>query len=158
MNRSQSIINSFSEDFNPRGTYTCIEFTPESCEMLLNYYSRFSIPNLYTANKLHCTLIYSPDSEYIQIPPKLTGSAIELYEPKIELFGKNKDVVVISFKSNLLQQRHDELSRSYNLDHTFEEYKPHITLSEQAPGFDINSVVPIPMLLSIQQEKTEPIH
>ena len=158
MSIAGNILMKINEYSDAKGTYVSVEYNQEQIKFLLNIFKDSKIPELYDVNKIHTTIIYSPDTPYYQIPPKLIGKKIELKNPSYELFGENKDTLVISFTSELLTKRHNEVKEKYKLKPTYPEYKPHITLSEKAGDIDLKNLpVLTDITLNIVIEKSETI-
>jgi 2'-5' RNA ligase len=142
--------------YDPSGTYVGIEFEERGVSNLLAACKDLDIDNLYRPNQVHTTLVYSPETPYVQVPSSLVGQRVQMANPKFEMFGPEKDTLVVSFESDLLQARHAELLSVYGLEHTYRPYKPHITLSEQVYK-DYTDIEAPGIELVISVEKADPI-
>jgi hypothetical protein len=106
---------------------------------------------------VHCTLMYSAETPYHQIPSVLVGKKIRLKNARLEMFGKAKDTLSLVFDSDLLESRHAELKAQYKLEHGWPDYHPHFALSEDYHGDHTKLKVPEDMELVIAIEKSEPV-
>lgn len=141
-----------------KGTYVGIEYDKGEVEQLLKLFKQSKIPDLYTPNLIHTTLMYSKDTEYVQVLPKLIGTYIDIENPQYKIYGKNKDTLVIAFDSEVLQARHKELTK-LGLKHSWPDYSPHITLSESVDeNFDTSKLPKIEInKLKVVIEKSTPL-
>ena len=114
----------------PTGTFVGVRLTSRSIAQLQGWMDQNLLDHAEPAETLHTTLVISKDKP-IAIHP-LKYDPVVLIDPstyEIELFGDDKDVMVLSFDSEFLQARHMQLRQKYNLSWDFPEYNPHITLS-----------------------------
>lgn len=112
-------------DTMKNGTYVEARPTDESRESIVKLQKRLNIKNPVDPEALHVTIMYSrrgsPD-----LPPSDT---FKVAEPMgLELYGEDKNYLVLLLDSPDLDMRHQQLS-VYGLEHTFNPYSPHITLS-----------------------------
>lgn len=107
------------------GTYVCAMPTEESKESIVKLQKRLNIKNPVEPDDLHVTIMYSrkgsPD-----LPPSDTFKTAKPLS--LELFGEDKNCLVLCLDSPDLEMRHEQLS-VYGLKHTFTPYEPHVTLT-----------------------------
>lgn len=122
------------------GVYCSAKPTQSTTDALRAFCAAYDIPNPVPASEMHTTIIYSTKGH-----PDF--SCEEKYTPEIKakfsgfaMFGENKDTLVVKMKSPELQKRHDEMMDEFDLSYNFDEYIPHITLSYDAPNFDISKL------------------
>lgn len=79
---------------------------------------------------LHCTLMYSYDEARFPFSPDKKSINSEIgKDARLEWFGENKDSLVLSFGCPKLKARHLEIASFYNLRHTYNPYRSHVTLA-----------------------------
>lgn len=119
------------------GTYVAAVPTEETIKGIEKLQKRIGIKNPIDGENLHCTIMYSkrgnPD-----LPPSNTHKVAEPLT--LELLGDEKNCLVLVLDSPDLEMRHEQLA-VYGLAHTFSPYKPHITLTYDYQGEDIDDAV-----------------
>jgi len=119
------------------GTYAAVWLTSQSAQRIIQYYKK-SVQNLEPASELHSTTTYS------RTPIKLAKHTfvIPLTALRYELFGEEKNVLVLVVDHPLLHALHKEgLDAGGSWD--FPEYIPHITLSTKFTG-TLEDLPPVP--------------
>ena len=141
------------------GTYMAVYYTLDSVEEHIHSRYRGIIPGLFHPPEIHTTLMYArnnPIDEYSRIEPKLVDENVWVGNPRYELLGEEDKCLTIVFDSEKLLDRHLFLRRQ-GLVHSYEEFKPHITLT---CGYD-GSIKSLPKLkpfnLIVLSETIEPI-
>jgi len=104
-------------------------------------------------DSLHCTLIYSKKPYVDNIEPE-EYTAIGTFQ-EFNLFGPNKDTLVVEINSQDLRRRNEELVEKYGFISDFDEYKSHVTLSYNADGIDINALPPMDFVFTFINETVE---
>ena len=120
-----------------KGTYAAVKPSPQSADNITRAAIELGIPGVIEPSEIHCTLLYS--RKYVP----LSGTIDVDYKSLIsnfELFGENKEILVITLISKDLSERHKYLMDTYNATYDFETYIPHITLSYNIGEFDINKI------------------
>lgn len=130
-------LMTFLEGINyNKGVYCSAQLSDDTKKQITQFCIDNDIPNIVPENEMHCTLIYSKkghddfdcETEYNNdVAAKFSG---------FEMFGKDKDTLVLKIKSNDLTRRHNEMMDEYDLQYDFDTYIPHITLSYDAIDFD----------------------
>lgn len=114
-----------------------------SISKIAQWIDQQKIPNPVELNDLHTTIVLSKTQKFPwkaknYSPSKKASSSTY----KLELFGKNKNVLVLCFDSNYFQKIHNDIREKFNLPWEFDSYTPHITLSRNIPvGFSITNIV-----------------
>lgn len=157
MNKSLELIELVEKYSDASGTYVSVEYDPNDSEAIYEFYKDI-VPEMYTPNSIHTTLMYSKDTPYLSIQPSLIGTVLSINNPKYEIFGEKKDCLVVSFDSDILSDRHQELT-DMGLKHSWDEYRPHITLSDSLPSdFSADNLPDFPLKeIKIVIEKSETI-
>jgi len=130
------------------GTYSSLLLDNDSKNMIAS----LNIQNPVDINKLHCTIMYSrkpaPDAysllPYLPIKAKAKG---------FDVFG---DCLVLLLESIDLYELHNA-TRELGATYDYDEYKPHITLSENNIEQNV-SLLQIPdQHIIFNEYKTEPL-
>ena len=130
------------EVFNKKedGTYVAINFQQKTVDELVQLFSYIELnenAKRLEPEDLHTTLMYCPTGDYVNVPPSLSGLTIRIYDAKLDLFGENKNILVLSFKSTVLNNRFKEIKHKHGLTSTYPNYKPHITIAEDVEEFGL---------------------
>jgi len=102
---------------------------------------------------MHVTITYSKKA--VVWPEK--SNAIELgisggaSERKIELFGEDKNIAVLTFRCRQLEKRWEQF-KSFGCSYDFPEYRPHVTISYSGKFVDLNTIKPYTGLLKFGEE------
>lgn len=122
------------------GIYCCAKPTQETKDAIKSFCAAYDVPKPLSATDLHCTLIYSDkiDDEFESIPTY--EKPLQAKFKGFDLFGDDKDTLVILLDSSDLQARHKELMGKYDLNYSWPDFTPHISLSYDAAGFDIDKL------------------
>ena len=150
------------EMLDQTGTYAGVRFDPATTDALIKYTQDGKIPNPLPPKEYHSTILYSsrPCPEY-----KPLGDLKEPWmghSPKIEVWPtqSGKRCLVIHYKSDDLENRHNELMKKHNATYDFPEFKSHMTLSYDIGDFDETTLPDITDYLShfvINHEYYEPL-
>lgn len=127
----------FKNLVSEKGTYAAVKVSPSAADNIIDTAKKLGIPNLINPSDIHCTLLYSRK----HIP--LSGSIDVDYDAQVsnfELFGDNKEILVIKLLSSDIKERHKFLMDTYDATYDYDEYIPHITLSYNIDKFDVNSI------------------
>ena len=93
--------------------------------------------------ELHITCIYSSAKvDWSEI--KADDSHIKIIGGKreIEVFGDDKNIVVLRVQSNVLQTRFDYFKK-HGCSYDFPSYKPHVTITyKKDPKMNIKDIIP----------------
>ena len=125
---------------NEPGMFVGVKIAPQTVSSLTDWMVANNIPNPYSRDELHVTLIFSKTKEF-PWQPEDYKIIINPSTYRLEKFGTEHDMLVLSFKSNTLSKRHYWARKEYNIPWDFDEYTPHITLAKDLPrDFNTNSL------------------
>ncbi|NCB03611.1 MAG: hypothetical protein EOM67_15880 [Spirochaetia bacterium] len=111
-----------------KGVYVSRGLYPDGSKALLEWAKSLGIPNLYSEDMLHCTVLYSREN----IQHRLSGESTVVTPCGLTILGTSLVLMVISTE---LQERHlDLLSEGGTTD--FPDYLPHITIGELKKDYD----------------------
>jgi hypothetical protein len=110
------------------------------------------------ADDIHVTVLFSKAKVDWN---ELTDSFDNLYiaddgKRTVEPLG-DQGAVVLKFNSGDLSQRHDEFIDDFGASHDYDSYKPHVTITYDGSGVDLDKVDPFTGTLEFGPEKFEPI-
>lgn len=140
-----------------KGTYIALKVSEETQEALTQYIKENKIPNPIPVTKYHVTMIYS-----LQHVPNVddlidNDQKIECKFDSFAIFGENNDSLVLKIKSKELQEKH-QYYLTNGATHTFDEFKPHITLSyDIGDDFDYESLPKFSGKIVLCDEYAEPL-
>jgi 2'-5' RNA ligase len=112
------------------GTFVAVRLTDKSAQDILDWLAENKVTDITPKDELHVTLVISKTEKLDYKPIKYKPPLV--VEPdtfKIELFGQDNDVMVLTFDCPQLEARHKALRKKYNLDWDWPTYEPHITLT-----------------------------
>lgn len=130
------------------GTFIGMRVTPETAQAIQDYCKANNVPEPIDPEDMHVTICYSkkPVPDYpvdsklrftLRLPPGITRASKAIVNArKWDIFGDDKNCLVLKLKSNILNARHQK-ALDAGLTHTFPDFTPHITFSYGLPpGFD----------------------
>jgi hypothetical protein len=112
------------------GTFVSVRLTPTCNERIIAWMAQELIEEPTGGGDLHCTLVLDKNNKIVHDP--IVFDPVLKIDPatyRIDLFGSNKNVLVLRFECPELEQRQAELMNQYGLVSEWGAYKPHITLS-----------------------------
>lgn len=121
-------LGQFYESMDP-GTFIGVRLSSESRAAITKWLQQNHVDEPTEPDDLHVTLIYSRkhiDHKPISYHPPIV---IDPDSYKIELFGDNQNVLVLTFSAPLLERRERALRDRYGVTLDYDEYRPHITLT-----------------------------
>lgn len=124
------------------GVYCSARPSQSTKDALRAFCAAYDIPNPISADEMHATLIYSEKGSHNFEHEESYKTLIKAKFAGFEMFGEDKNVLVVKLKSPELTKRHNYLMDEYDLSYNFDEYRPHITLSYDAAGIDISKLDP----------------
>ena len=114
---------------NGNGVYISLNLKTSSGKKIVDALSTLLGGDILDISDMHVTMMYDKEGE---IPEGfIMRDGIIEYDGVYgaELFGEDENVLVLTLESNSeINKRHARL-RAYGLKHSYDEFKPHITLS-----------------------------
>lgn len=124
------------------GTFVCVKFDTKTVDMLMDFVRLCNIENPLDSDDLHATVLYSKEKDLTE----LKSSPVNLYRMVSKVCGadifQNSDgtnALVLKLKSPHITARHEYLRSKYDVQHTFLEFCPHVTLTYDFKG-DVNDI------------------
>jgi 2'-5' RNA ligase len=132
---SQLIAEGFKQPL-----YVSVEPDEGARRLLSKLQGRHEIPNPYSTDKMHCTLIYS--TEPCKMPQVESRKIYKAEFEKFDFFDQRngKRCLVMKVKSPDLQARHTSLMKEMGASYDFPDYLPHITMSYDIDKFDVSTL------------------
>lgn len=109
----------------PQGTFVGLKLTPESIDKLSNILGRSSLDSIIDPHDYHLTLFYSTDKPISNYQPK-SGFKYRAAVKGIDFLGKG--LVLKLNADDQIVDRHNEIAKSYKVDHSFDKLLPHVTV------------------------------
>jgi len=144
------------KDMLEKGTYIAVNYMQETTDKIFDFCSNIRLnetAKIYQQSDYHTTLIYDKSSAYIPVKRILSGKTLIISNLNLKLFN---DYLVITFDSDELTKRHNELRKMYGFKFDYDFYRPHISIANEVTTF---SKISFPDTLEVQifQEYSEPI-
>jgi len=135
------------------GTYAAVRFDKRTINALKKFAEKVGVAGDY--DNWHATLLYSrkhlPNYQPIEKYTKpFIGTPIGL-----DLFGPEKNALVVKFSCPQLYQRHHKLMQQHGATYDFDLYEPHVTLSYDAKDIDLESLPEFKSKIKIIGEYSE---
>lgn len=112
------------------GTFVGAKLTPETETRLLNWLERAGVENATPREDLHVTVVGHKTKEFPWTPKQFQPLEIDPETVSLDIFGDDKDTLVLRFDSPELEERHKWARDTFDIDWDYDEYKPHITLGK----------------------------
>lgn len=113
------------------GTYAALEVSAESTQEIIKKVEGSGVQRANDYWEFHCTLIYSrtpfPQAMFYDLEPSLFTAYPLRYEEWRGHDGKNYLVLLV--ESDKIREQH-ELFVSEGASHDYDEYRPHITITD----------------------------
>ena len=125
------------------GAFVGVRFSSETVKCLKDMIKTLGVQNPTDTDDFHCTVMYTRsdvpdllDMDGQSFDPPLIATA-----DKFEIFNSNDDhdCLVLLIKCDELVERHEAIKDKYGAVYTYPDYKPHITLSYNCDGFDLDA-------------------
>jgi hypothetical protein len=123
-----------------KGLFCGIKFDDATVDAIVDFIKDNEIPSPIDRNDVHTTILYSRKPVFGFEPLGDDVPEWEISFAGFDLFGENKDVLVMLLESPDLVLHHKELMDEYKASWDWDEYQPHITLSYSAADFDIDEL------------------
>ena len=136
------------------GMFVGAHISEDSIKSLQDWTHRHGIDKPTPADKMHVTVLYSKDKQFdwesaehnVEIDPSTY---------KLELFGEENNVLVLSFECPELNKRHEHGMDTHDLSWDFDGYTPHVTLSYEACDLSLTELPTPDVKLVVTNEYTE---
>jgi hypothetical protein len=118
------------------GTYVAITYDNMCTKRLIDLCVMMDLPNIVRQEKIHTTLIYSTNyADNVLVNSECSYVAII---DELDIFTSDSGIKCLVARLNCphMNARHKELMNTYNFNHGFPEYIPHITLSYDIEDWD----------------------
>lgn len=130
-------------DEPPTGAFVGVRFSPTTVKSLKTLIEDICVPNPTDTDELHCTVMYTKSDvpDLLDMKGQSFDPPLEAEFYKFEIFNTqdDHDCLVMRVKCDELTERHNEIKDKYGAVYTHPDYKPHITLSYNADGFDLDA-------------------
>lgn len=131
------------------GFFLGIKPTPETERNIRDLIKSIGLPD--PTHKLHCTVVLDKAVRYEPEPISVPRNASFL---RFDMFGPEKNCLVMVLSCPELERRHLELRNRYGIQWDFPDYHPHITLSYDF--VEGRQVLPTPNFpITLQEEYLE---
>lgn len=123
----------------PDGTFVAVKLSEDTVNALQEAAKKMNVSNIISPEDMHITLIYSKkhlpnfESQGKINPP------IVCMPCGMETFGENNDALVVRVYCPELTARNQQITEEHGATSDYDQYKPHVTLSYDCSGFDVNS-------------------
>jgi 2'-5' RNA ligase len=118
------------------GTYVGRKLDSVSRQLIMILQKELGLgQNSVKEEDLHITMMYSFDQPRFPFVPEMKSIKSEIgTSAKLDWFGEDKKTLVLAFDCPELKARHLEIGTFYGLRHTYNPYKPHVTLAYDVPN------------------------
>lgn len=126
-----------SSNYYKGGVYVAVLPDEKTTEALQKYQSQY-LQNVNVNTELHTTLIYSakPQKEQVQCSDAIHEAKFNGFD----LFGDDKDILVMKLKCKSLLDRNEKLTHDYGFISDYDSYNPHITLAYGVKGVNLEDL------------------
>jgi len=141
------------------GTFVGVKFDQSTIDSLMDWIDSMGLETHEPADELHTTVLLDKEHEF-DWEPQSFESPIEVSPEtfSLDLFGQDKNVLVLKYQCDELADRHSRGMEEHNLSWDFPEYSPHVTLSYDGSNIDIESLSPPDFPLNISHEYVQPFN
>jgi hypothetical protein len=138
-----------------RGTYVSLHLTHKSAQRLWKWGKSQGIESIFEPSDFHITVCYSkhplPFIPLERLPP------LPVKPIGFDLFGKDKDYLVMKVESKLAHARH-ATARALGAAHDFPDYRPHISLAKGGKMPALKDLEDFPDLLFVNRESVSTLN
>lgn len=142
-----------TEQKKSKGIFIGVRFSKDSKDQIMSLIEELGIENPIPKDDLHCTVIYTktPIPELLDMDNELSPHIFATVN-KFELFKSEEgnDCLVLLLTSKELTAYHNQIIKDYNAKYTFDEYKPHITLSYNCTDKELVNVDPTKYIKNVE--------
>lgn len=125
----------------PASLYVCRSVV--NADEIIAWAKRQGFGKTYQAEDMHVTIAYSKAPlDWFELPNDIRSVVVPAGGPRdLALFGPDKNVVALRFKSPSLERRHNEILE-HGASWDWPDYRPHITITMDAEGVDVSKIKP----------------
>lgn len=126
-----------SSNYYKGGVYVVVLPDDKTNKSLQEYQSQ-NLQNENVNTKLHSTLIYSakPQKEKVICSNTVHNAKFDGFD----LFGDDKNILVMKLKCKSLSDRNEELTNDYGFISDYDSYNPHITLAYDVKDMNLEDL------------------
>lgn len=138
------------------GTFVGLRLSPQTVTNLQKWMRENDINQPVPPEEMHVTLVLSRDKKFdwfehtYDKPLKIQPDSFSL-----ELFGEDKNVLVLKFECDELRRKHMAAREEFGIEWNFDDYCPHVTLSHDVEK-QCDDLEPPKFPLVLINEYTEP--
>ncbi|KKL90589.1 hypothetical protein LCGC14_1903130, partial [marine sediment metagenome] len=131
-----------------KGTYAGVRFDDDTAKRIKAFSVDNEIPQRVESGKLHSTVLYSkylPNYKAqgeLETPIVGTPKKFSVWETQPDKSGETANSLVLQYDAPELVARHNELMKEHGASHSFDTFKPHVTLSYNIGDLDISNLNP----------------
>lgn len=131
---AKRVVAAITEKAAPPPASAFISRPVLNAQKWLDWAAKWGVPNLVPADQMHVTVLYSTTE--LKAPLVETAINVSAQRGVFAFFGQDEDCLVFSFSQWELWERNWEL-RDAGASTTWSSYRPHLTLSYDATGYEL---------------------
>jgi len=137
------------------GKFVGVRFSDETTENLAKWMAENDLPKP-DKSEFHTTIVLDKNDTF-PWKPKTFDPPLEIDPSKfhMEIFGPDKNVLVIAYDCPELEKRHETARKEYDIPWDWDEYKPHVTIVTNFTGTK-DDITPPNFPLVITHEYSQP--
>ena len=129
--------------------YVAAKLHIDDAKIIKDHLEKINFKDYIDPEKFHCTLFYAPKGmQEIDVDPKKVYSVKSSNDYEI-LGNPPWKAVVLHLKSDDLNDRHEEIKNITKAEHSYPEYKCHISLKYDATDEDLELIQDNPLPIDI---------
>lgn len=119
-----------------RGIFSAVKFDKKTTQKIVEFQKINNVKFPIQGKDLHTTIIFSPE-KYITDYPVIKHMDIKANIIGFETWRMNngKYCLVGLLDCDYLKARFEKLSKQYDIENPYDEYKPHVTFSYDVPRY-----------------------
>jgi len=142
----------FTED---KGSYAAVTFCPETVKAIEAFQYDNEIPNPLNPDDFHSTVMFSrdyiPNFEVLEGPLDWQGR----FEKFTVFPSDDTEALVLVYECHELKERWQKIMDEYDATWDYEQFIPHVTLSNDIEGLDIDKLPAYKVPITIVAEYNE---
>jgi 2'-5' RNA ligase len=125
---------------NKNGKYITLKPDEQTKAHLVCLIDKLNLDNPVKENDLHITLIYSKEITKEANNYKINQSKYTVNAAHFDLYGDNKDHLVIVINSEDLHEKHNNLKNN-GFQHSYKKHNPHITIAFNTSKIPVDTLL-----------------